>query len=725
MTLAYAAATLVSIPPWIDYFSTGLGEHWDTRLMGQWLAWNASNILQAKVLLPDFNANFFYPHASSLAFSEALWPQSFVYAALSALGFNHFFCFNATMLIFWAISGITMYALLRYFHITRSISFLGGMIFCLMPYRLAYYIEFNMTLVFCIPLIWLAWFRWIDKPALGTSIFVVIVYWLTLTSCIYYTLIALVPVLFLFIAELRTRPGLFKDRQFLIWSGVLLLTIAVQSLLFLRPYIELSTGDYVRDAADHARHYLQAVHYINPQSPLIDYFALGLNLRELPVRLSEVLAFPGTVLALLACIYWISSTQQRIEDSINGGRWAIHATVHWCRTCAWIVFWFCIFRYWLSDAAPSSLSGQLIFWSATVVLVISTYTLLLPVNDDLQRQRLTSLGAASIVCFFISLGPDFTLGHDDHSTFLSANPIGWAFEAIKLFDALRGLSRFAIVVLCFLIVAGVYTLHGIVNSQRIAVFVVCLLTALLIFEGRQGFYRYVDETENLNSETSQAIDALPIDVPLVQIPLGIRDSDAEAVLMTAVVTRPLINGHSGFAPVYYQDWNELMRQWQIEEFVRDLSNIWPTPWIVLNHAAINFLSNGWRAEFPDELIERDWELVVTDKYRSLYKPRPLEQLENNVDRWLRRDVLAAHSVISFEASVAAINTTDEAPQFSVLVNEVEVARRKLRTGTNSYRTELDLSAVPAGRLRGDSVSIRLDKTASWRISNVQFEQPLR
>jgi len=169
MALLYAVATLVSIPPWIDYFSTGLGEHWDTRLMGQWLAWNATNITQGNFLLPDFNANFFYPHASSLAFSEALWPQSFVYAAVNAVGFNHFFSFNATMLFFWSVSGLTMYALLRHFHVSRWFCFLGGLIFCLMPYRLAYYIEFNMTLVFCIPLIWLAWFR-SNSPCPGYAV---------------------------------------------------------------------------------------------------------------------------------------------------------------------------------------------------------------------------------------------------------------------------------------------------------------------------------------------------------------------------------------------------------------------------------------------------------------------------------------------------------------------------------------------------------------------------
>ena len=119
--------------------------------MGQWMAWNAHNILQGNFLFPDYHANFFYPHSYTLAFSEMLWPESFLYALFYACTDNLFFSFNATMLFFWALSGVLLFVLLRSLNISFWVSALGGLIYCLMPYRMPYYVEFNMVLVFIFP----------------------------------------------------------------------------------------------------------------------------------------------------------------------------------------------------------------------------------------------------------------------------------------------------------------------------------------------------------------------------------------------------------------------------------------------------------------------------------------------------------------------------------------------------------------------------------------------
>lgn len=717
MALAFAVCTLVSIPPWIDFFSTGLGEHWDTRLMGQWLAWNAHTISEGRFLLPDFNANFFYPHANTLAFSEALWPQSFIYAALSALGANHFQSFNGTMLVFWAISGLCMYALLRHFQVSRPLSFLAGMIFCLMPYRLAYYIEFNMTLVFCVPLVWLAYFRWMQSPNLVNTLFVAACYWLSLTSCVYYTLIALLPILLIFIAEVSQHPERLRQRPFLLWLLLVLALLAIESVIFFEPYLELSASDYVRDASDHALHYLQALHYVNPQSPLIDYSALGLEIKKRPVRLSEVLAFPGSVLVMLALLYFFDSLNPRFRDTPGGGRVAINASVRWLRSAAWAVFWIAILTFWLSDIRPGEHGGRWTYWSAIIILLASVWLLFFRgslATRSPQQQNIARLGCTAVICFFITLGPNFTLGHDDRSTLLSVNPLAWAFDSIALFDALRALSRFSIVVLCFLILAGVFTLHKALKSRRVTALVVTLLVSILVYEGRQGFYIFKDESDNLASPSSQAINDIAADIPLVQFPLGVRDSDAEAVLMTVSVLRPLVNGHSGFAPEYYLEWSESMRQWKIEQTAKHLMEIWPTPWLILNHKAINYLSKGWRAEFPTDIIERHWQLTIEDDYRSLYRPKEKILRSTSVNKWLRRDVLAEHPNISFEANV------ETAAAYRILINDVEVLKAPLEPGWRRYGTKLATGTPLSGSVIGDQVTLELEGATRWQVRDIQF-----
>lgn len=727
MALAFGVAVMLSIPPWIDYFTTGLGEHWDTRLMGQWLAWNAHSITQGNYLLPDFNANFFYPHAYSLAFSEALWPQSFVYLAVKTLGGNHFVSFNTTMLVFWVLSGFSMYALLRHFKVSVLLSFFGGLIFCLMPYRLAYYIEFNMTLVFCIPLIWLAYARWMQNPSFATTAFVVAVFWLSLSSCIYYTLIAMLPLLLLFLAQLKDQPSRLGDPGFMLWLAVVLAAITLLAALLLQPYFELSTSDYVRDASDHARHYLQAVHYINPASPLIHYNALGLDIRAIPVRLSEVLAFPGSVLSLLTLVYFFDRISRRMNLPFRGGRQALVLSVQWLRCLGWAVFWSAIVVFWLTDAELYTQAARWTYLSALIVLLSTAFVLVFPNEPDADARFISRLGCVAIFCFFISLGANFTLGHDDRSTLLSSNPISFIFEAVTIFDALRGLSRFSIVVFCFLIIASVYTFEKTVANAHLRKLLVIFLGSVMIYEGRQGFYRFTDESANLASKTSQAIDALDPQIPLVQLPLGVRDSDAEAVLMTASVLRPLVNGHSGFAPAYYQDWNEAMRQWKIEDVADQLTSIWPTPWLMLNHRAINFLSRGWRAEFPTDIVERHWQVAVKDEFRTLYRPlQPLHR-QSRIDKLLRRDVLVRLPQISFEARVTPCRACAQPAQYQVSVNGVATAVAVLQPGWHRYQVDLRAALAHAGNITGDRISLTLLNDAQvngaqWEVRNIAFDR---
>jgi hypothetical protein len=135
---ALALAILYSVKSWWRFFFIGLAEHWDPKLMGEWMAWNAHNILNGHFLLPNYHANFFYPHSYTLAFSELLWPESFLYALFYSLTGNIFFSFNATMLSFWVLSGLALFALLRMLDISPLVSALGSLIYCLMPYRMPY-----------------------------------------------------------------------------------------------------------------------------------------------------------------------------------------------------------------------------------------------------------------------------------------------------------------------------------------------------------------------------------------------------------------------------------------------------------------------------------------------------------------------------------------------------------------------------------------------------------
>jgi len=309
--LLLAVAILYCVRPWRFYFFSGLADHWDPKLMGEWMAWNAHNILHGHILRPDYNANFLYPHEYTLAFSELLWPPSFIYAAVYAFSGNIFLSFNATMLFFWALSGLIMYALLREMGMCRAVSYLGSFIFCLIPYRMRYYVEFNMTLVFVIPFILLLWIRWMKRPSVRNALWFLVAFWIGVTSCLYFTIMAVIMLCFVFAAFMVNHRRLLFVRKFWISLSTIVGGVVLVSAIYLYPYVLLRVyGGYARTAVDYLKHHAQAMQYLNTRCAALIYPFFSTP----RVRIEETYLFPGTVLGIW-CLFF-----GRHEHCVLSGR---------------------------------------------------------------------------------------------------------------------------------------------------------------------------------------------------------------------------------------------------------------------------------------------------------------------------------------------------------------------------------------------------------------------
>ncbi|MDD5706912.1 MAG: hypothetical protein PHR35_13395, partial [Kiritimatiellae bacterium] len=129
--VALAALILSAVPPWAGNFFTGLPDHWDPPLHAWKLIWNAGGILQGHLLLPRYHANAFYPHMYVLCFDDLFWIPSYLAAALRGCGAGMCLTYNAVMLVFWALSGVLFYRLLREIRLQPSSAFFGAAVFCL------------------------------------------------------------------------------------------------------------------------------------------------------------------------------------------------------------------------------------------------------------------------------------------------------------------------------------------------------------------------------------------------------------------------------------------------------------------------------------------------------------------------------------------------------------------------------------------------------------------
>jgi hypothetical protein len=716
----FAASILLSIPPWREYFFDGLGKHWDTKVMGYWMSWNAHNILQGNVLVPNFDANFFYPHLQTLAFGEMLWPESFIYAILWGPTHNLFFAFNGTMLIFWSLAGLCMYMLLREFNVCKTASLLAGFIYCLTPLMMAYYIEFNMTLIFVIPLFLLLSVRWLNHPTLTRALGVCAGFFVALTSCIYYTFMLVFPLACLVVAHLYSRRELLRQKRFYLSAMFIVAGVLLISAIYLPPYMQLRhEGGYSRNMSDFMISHAQPLMYIDTRSSAFIW-----HLFTPPRRWAETYLFPGTVLALLSLLYWGRNIQLFIADG-KKGQFSIRTAIGSSKFVLWSMFWLIVLlgTYFHHGHWVPMLESWLLPVSAgLLVLYLCSLFLCRP---DLSSQKifLAGIAAGAVICFFISLGPVITTGPDNHLIKLSPGPFSWFFQATPVFDAVRGLTRFAIVVLFYLIVASSFMLDRIIRSEKRLVWCIPILIAILVYEGQHMKYRYKHYAGLVHSSVMEQARNLPSQSVLFHIPTTPKFIDTNIVMNTIGDFHYLVNGMSGFIPKGFDQLRRQMRNWEIDAITHTLRQIWPPVYLVLDRHATRWLANGWRKPFPWQVLDRNWLLLGQDQQYALYQLRSRTAQETRIIRRVRSDVLKQHALLTFSAH----SLGDAGKEFRILLNGMVIRKEELSVEWQDYKITLPVKFM--GRLDGDEVSLELMEVqsddcntpiSSWEVRNIFF-----
>ncbi len=724
--VALAGVVLLSVRPWHSFFFTGLGEHWDTQLMGQWMAWNAHNILNGHILRPDFNANFFYPHSLTLAFGEMLWPESFMYAALYGPTHNPFFAFNGTMLFFWALAGVTMYAFLRELRISRAVGYVGSFIYCLMPLFMMYYIEFNMTLVFIIPLMLLLLMRWLRRPTLVRALLFCAGCVISVTSCIYYTYMVAFPLLCMFAAYVANNRDLLRDKRFY-WSlGLIGATVAFTAVFFLYPYVLLKVqGGYARNMNDFMISHAQPLMYLDTRSSV-----LFTHLFTPERRWAETYLFPGSVLAVLSLIYFV--TQPAFDMGRPGGRRWLPTSIVIAKVTLWLIFWSIILTSLDSRGLPR-LTGMApwLFPVSLALLALYIFKLFLPSDGSRQTVFVAGLAAGAVICFFISLGPFITIGLDTRLIKLAHGPLYPLFDQTAVFSIVRALTRFAVIVMVYLIVCSCILLERLVTLEKRVIWVFPFLLLFLFIEAAHMKYRYADYTNLVRSPVIQHAGRLPEHSVLFQIPTTPKVVNAHSVLNTIGDFHFLVNGYSGFVPAYISEIEELLRDWKVAEVTNRLTEIWPEVFLIIDRPSIAWLAAGWQKPFPWKALNSSWELMDRDADYSLYRLRPRIFTSNRLVRLVRTDVLKKNPIMMFSARLSGEGAGSQTASFRVSLNGQEAERGVLDHAWRKYR--ITLPEEQMGNLSGDRVVLALQagkqpamkdrQPIRWHVRGITFSAP--
>ena len=157
VVMFFAAMALINTFPLILHPSTTIGEHGDAYFSVWRLAWVAHQLRVDPLHL--FDANIFYPHRDTLAYSDAMLLPGVLLAPFNWLGIAPVLIYNLTLVAALAASGICAYVLVRHLTGSTAAGVLGGILFAFSGHRSEHINHLELQFAFWIPLAILAWHR--------------------------------------------------------------------------------------------------------------------------------------------------------------------------------------------------------------------------------------------------------------------------------------------------------------------------------------------------------------------------------------------------------------------------------------------------------------------------------------------------------------------------------------------------------------------------------------
>ena len=223
---------------------------------GQFSIWNVAWVARTLVVDPRglYDANIFYPHRGTLAYSEAnLGAGVLAVPFYWASGGNPYLAHNGVVLLAFVLALTGTYSLVRHLTGNRGAAAVAAVAYAFCPYVFSHLPHIQLLMTAGLPYSLLALHRYVERQTVGR----VCVLALTLTaqalSCGYYGIFAGLLV-GLGIAFYAVSRGLW--RRWLYWAGAaaaVALSIAIV-LPFFWPYVELQQDSgFSRTLADSRR----------------------------------------------------------------------------------------------------------------------------------------------------------------------------------------------------------------------------------------------------------------------------------------------------------------------------------------------------------------------------------------------------------------------------------------------------------------------------------------
>ncbi|HKA92738.1 MAG TPA: hypothetical protein VKE97_02975 [Acidimicrobiia bacterium] len=231
----FVALVLVMIRPTPGSLGEPFVDLGDPLLLRWSLSWSAHTIFRDPLHL--FDANIFWPHASSLAYTDSLLVLVPPFLLLRVLGASQQVAFNLVVLGLYVVALAGTYSLARWLTGRTGPAIVAAIAFTFGGYSLAHISHAQLLLLGLFPVGFLLLFRLLDERTTTNAVLFGLVNVAVLLGALYYAAIYVVCVAVIvagYLVARKLRPGAGLVRGLVIAGSITLLAVP-----FLWPYFSL------------------------------------------------------------------------------------------------------------------------------------------------------------------------------------------------------------------------------------------------------------------------------------------------------------------------------------------------------------------------------------------------------------------------------------------------------------------------------------------------------
>jgi hypothetical protein len=288
---------------------------------GQFSIWNVAWVAHALLTSPThvFDANIFYPHKGTLAYSENNLGAGVLAIPVYAATQNAYAAHNTVVLLAFMLSAIGTYYLVRHLLGDRRAAATSAIVFAFCPYLFAHMAHIQLLMTAGVPFSMLAFHRLAERPTAGRGATLGFAMAAQALSCGYYGVFIVLMVAYATVVVGISRRLWTDWRYFGALATAAAVAIAIVLPVFL-PYAALQKAGFVRDLA--------AARFFSPNLSAYlasSSYAHAWMLDLIPQWKNEV-AFPGFIATAFGIAgAWIARRTRRGELLVLYGGLAVLA----------------------------------------------------------------------------------------------------------------------------------------------------------------------------------------------------------------------------------------------------------------------------------------------------------------------------------------------------------------------------------------------------------------